>query len=58
MSREMGADHPCHDQDIGVILHRRGDERATWWLKRYLWANPDAHDIEQVEDLIASMERR
>lgn len=58
MSRGMGADHPCHDRDIGVILHRRGDERAAWWLKKYLRANPDAHDIEQVEDLIASMERR
>ncbi|MBI1657295.1 MAG: hypothetical protein IS632_00740 [Thaumarchaeota archaeon] len=58
MARGMGADHPCHDRDIGIILHRRGDERAAWWLKRYLRANPDAHDIEQVEDLIASMERR
>lgn len=22
-------DHPCHDRDMGVILHRRGDERAA-----------------------------
>lgn len=20
---EVGADHPCHDRDIGIILHRR-----------------------------------
>ena len=51
-------DHPCHDRDTGIILHRRGDGRAAWWLKRYLRANPDTHDIEQVEDPIASMERR
>lgn len=55
---EVGQDHPCHDPDMGVILHRRGDERAAWWLKRYLRANPDTHDIEQVEDSIESMERR
>ena len=51
-------DHPYHDRDTGIILHRRGDERAAWWLKRYLRANPDTHDIEQVEDSITSMERR
>ena len=51
-------DHPCHDRDMGVILHRRGDERAAWWLKRYQRVNPDTHDIEQVEDSIESMERR
>lgn len=58
MVRGMGVDHPYHDRDMGIILHHRGDERAAWWLKKYLRANPDAHDIEQVEDLIASMERR
>ena len=40
MARGMGADHPCHDRDIGILLHRRGDERAAWWLKRYLRATP------------------
>ena len=53
-----GPDHPYHDRDIGIILHRRGDERAAWWLKMYLRANPYTHDIEQVEDSIESMERR
>ena len=58
MSRGLGADHPYHDRDMGVILHRRDDERAAWQLKRYLRANPETYDIEQVEDLIESMERR
>ena len=53
-----GQDHPCYARDMDVILHRRGDERAAWWLKRYLRINPDTHDIEQVEDSIESMERR
>jgi hypothetical protein len=58
MARGIGMDHPLHDRDVGVILHSRGDARAAWWLKKYLRTNPDAHDIEQVEDLIASLERR
>lgn len=24
-----GPDHPCHDRDMGIILHRRGDGRAA-----------------------------
>ena len=55
MARGIGMEHPRHDRDVGVILHSRGDERAVWWLKKYLRENPDAHDIEQVVDLIATL---
>ena len=55
MARGIGMEHPRHDRDVGVILHSRGDVRAVWWLKKYLRENPDAHDIEQVMDLITHL---
>jgi beta-barrel assembly-enhancing protease len=55
---ELDAKRPAPHRELGLLLHDRGDYRgACVQLKRYQKLAPGAEDMEQVDDMVAALER-
>lgn len=55
---ELDARRPAPHRDLGLLLLERKDLRgACAQLKRYQKLAPDAEDMEEIEDVVAALER-
>jgi uncharacterized protein HemY len=55
---ELDAGRPDPHRELGLLLRERQDFRgACVQLRRYQKLAPEAEDMEEIEDVIAAMER-